>query len=393
MSLRTDFTHYVAQTSPAPLAFAPATAQGIYLMDDEGKRYIDIISGISVSNLGHGHAAIREAIHRQTDAYLHPMVYGEHIQTPQVAFAKRLVEHLPDPLEQVYFVNSGSEAIEGAMKLAKRVTGRHRIVAARGGYHGNSHATMALMDNQYYSEAYRPLSTGVQFIDLQVPDQLSTIDRQTACVVMETIQGAVGYHVPDKNMMQAIRKRCDEVGALLILDEIQAGLGRSGKLWGFQHMDIVPDILCLAKALGGGMPIGAFISSRSHMELFTKNPVLGHITTFGGHAVCCAAGLAAFEILIEHRYWEDAQRKGDIFKERLIHPRISHLSGIGLMMAINLKDSADVFPVVDKCFELRLLTDGFLHNLSAIRLTPPLIISDEEIKASCAIILKALDQL
>jgi acetylornithine/succinyldiaminopimelate/putrescine aminotransferase len=390
MAQESDFRKYVAQTSPEPLSLSPSRSEGIYIYGEDGRRYIDVISGISVSNLGHGQPAIREAIKAQTDQYIHSMVYGEHIQSPQVQFAKRLVQHLPNGMEQVYFVNSGSEAIEGAMKLAKRVTGRHRMVALRGGYHGNTHAALSLMDNPYYSDAYRPFVPGVRFIEPGDFDEIDVIDSSTAGVIMETIQGAMGYRVPDPAYIQAIRRRCAEVGALLILDEIQAGLGRSGKLWGFEHMGIIPDILCLAKALGGGLPLGAFISSRDHMMKLTHDPVLGHITTFGGHPVCCAAGLAAFNLLLKGRFWETAEEKGQLFRKYLQHPKISHISGIGLMMAVNLYQGDLVFPLINKCLDLGLLTDGFLHNLSAIRLAPPLIISEEEIKASCEIILKAV---
>ena len=393
MEEKTDFLKYVAQTSPAPLGFQPVSGNGVYLYDKDGKAYIDVISGISVSNVGHGQPEILAAIKSQTDSYLHSMVYGEHVQQPQVAFAKALIESLPNHLEQVYFVNSGSEAIEGAMKLAKRVTGRHRVVALRGGYHGNTHATMSLMDNPYYTQAYRPFVPGIQFIKPGNLIELDIIDDKTACVVLETIQGAMGYLVPDKSYLQALKKRCDQVGALLILDEIQAGLGRTGKLWGFEHMDIFPDILCLAKALGGGMPMGAFISSHDHMRHFTDNPVLGHITTFGGHPVCCAAGLAAFNILLSGELWLEAEQKGQLFRALLQHPSISHISGIGLMLAINLTDQSLVFPLIDECLTLGLLTDGFLHNLSAIRIAPPLTISKEEIKQSCDIFLQALQSL
>ena len=387
MGLYSEFKRYVAQTSPEPLGFIPAGAEGIYILDESGERYIDLISGISVSNLGHGQKEVQNAINSQVNRYLHSMVYGEHAQQPQVAFAKRLVEALPENLEQVYFVSTGSEAIEGAMKLAKRVTGRQRVMAIRGGYHGNTHATLSLMDNPYYTQAYRPFVPGIRFMEFEDYDDIYLIDNDTACVVMETIQGAMGYRVPSKEYVQAIRMRCTEVGALLILDEIQAGLGRSGRLWGYEHMEIVPDILCLAKALGGGLPLGAFISSRDHMEKLTHDPVLGHITTFGGHPVCCAAGLAAFDVLLENKYWETAEEKGRQFSVLEKHPAVSHLSGIGLMLALNLNDRSKVFPLIEACHENKLLTDGFLHNPEAIRIAPPLTITDEEIEVSCAILM------
>lgn len=393
MQINRDFLTYVAQTSPQPLGFEPGKSEGIYLFDLQGRRYIDLISGISVSNLGHGQKEIIEAIRSQSEKYIHSMVYGEHVQTPQVEFAKELVEHLPDGLDQVYFVSTGSEAMEGAIKLAKRVTGRVYVAAARGGYHGNTHAALSLMDNSYYSDAYRPIVPGTRFLEINNEEELHKIDTDTACVVMETIQGAMGYRVPDQSFMQALSARCKEVGALLILDEIQAGLGRSGKLWGFEHMGIVPDILCLAKALGGGLPLGTFISGRDYMKKLTHNPVLGHISTFGGHPVCCAAGLAAFRLLIKHKYWEFAEDKGQLFRKLLRHKHISHISGIGLMLAVNLKDEKMTFPLIDSCLKNMLLTDGFLHNLRAIRIAPPLTISEPEIEETCARFLDALDNL
>lgn len=391
--LRQAFHDYVGQTSPAPLGFEPLASTGVYITDHTGRKFIDLIAGISVSNLGHSQPRIVEAIQAQAQQYVHSMVYGEHIQTPQVMLAKKLADQLPDGLDQVYFVSTGSEAVEGAMKLAKRSTRRQAIVAFRGAYHGNTHATMSLMDNPYYTEAYRPFVPGIRFLEPGRLADLERIDETVACVVMETIRGAMGYRVPDRAFMQAVRRRCDEVGALLILDEIQAGLGRTGKLWGFEHFEIEPDIICLAKALGGGMPLGAFITSRERMKLLTDNPVLGHISTFGGNAVCCAAGLAAFDLLIEGRYWEEAERKGQLFRQRLNHPLISSISGIGLMLAVDLVDEKHVFPVIDACLHHGILTDGFLHNLSAIRIAPPLIISDEEIMKSCDLFLAALDDV
>lgn len=391
--LRDAFLDYVGQTSSAPLGFAPMSSHGIYINDHTGKKFIDLIAGISVSNLGHSQPRIVEAIQEQAAHYVHSMVYGEHIQSPQVLLAKRLADALPDGLDQVYFVSTGSEAVEGAMKLAKRTTGRQGVVAFRGAYHGNTHATMGLMDNPYYTEAYRPFVPGVRFLEANAIDQLQEIDESIACVVMETIRGAMGYRVPNKDFVRAVRHRCDEVGAILILDEIQAGLGRTGRLWGFEHFDVVPDILCLAKALGGGMPLGAFITDRAKMKLLTENPVLGHISTFGGNAVCCAAGLAAFNLLIEGRYWEEAEAKGAMFKSLADHPLVTDVSGIGLMLAVDLIDEKYVFPLIDACLHHGVLTDGFLHNLSAIRIAPPLTITPEEIQLSCDLVRKAMDDV
>ncbi len=393
MNDREKFIHFVGQTSPNPLCIEPVKAEGIYIIDVHGKRYIDLIAGISVSNVGHGHPMVISAIEKQAQAYLHSMVYGEHAQSPQISFAQALVDNLPENLQQVYFVNSGSEAVEGAIKLAKRVTGRHKVVAVRGGYHGNTQAAMGLMDNVYYNEAFRPLMPGIGFIDVDDISGLQNVGEDISCVIMETIQGAVGYRTPEAAFMKALRIRCNEVGALLVLDEIQAGLGRSGKLWGFEHIGITPDILCLAKALGGGMPLGAFIASRDHMTLLTHDPVLGHITTFGGHPVSCAAGKAAFDILTTQKLWKHAQAKGKQFIDLLGHGAIEKITGVGLMLAVHLKNEEWVRPILEDCLDKGLITDGFLHNAHAIRIAPPLTISEAEISESCDILLQAIEEV
>jgi len=299
LTLRQLFLANNAQTTDFPLLLEFERAEGVHLYDAEGKGYIDLISGIGVSNLGHSNPKVIQAIKDQVDRYMHLMVYGEYVQTPQVRFAQKLVSVLPDNLQAVYFVNSGAEAVEGALKLAKRYTGRQQIIACKNSYHGSTHGALSVMGNEDFKQAYRPLLPGVEFIRFNDIDDLQLITQQTACVIIETVQGEAGIRVPDLNYMQALRKRCDETGTLLILDEIQAAMGRTGKLFAFEHYGIVPDILLLAKALGGGMPIGAFVSSNQIMGALKENPMLGHITTFGGHPVCCAAGLAALEVLLD----------------------------------------------------------------------------------------------
>ena len=299
MNQRELFLRHVAQTSPTPLALEIVKAEGCILYDADGKEYLDLIGGISVANIGHRHPKVIEAIQKQLEAYLHIMVYGEFIETPQVQYAKLLTDHLPASLNSVYFTNSGTEATEGAMKLAKRVTGRTQIIAFNNSYHGSTQGALSVMGDEYWRNAFRPLLPDVLHLEYNSFESLNEITEQTACVIAETVQAEAGIIVPAKEWMQALRKKCTETGTLLILDEIQAGFGRTGKLWGFEHFDIVPDILLLGKALGGGMPLGAFIADKKLMDAFTNNPVLGHITTFGGHPVCCAAGMAAMKVLLE----------------------------------------------------------------------------------------------
>jgi acetylornithine/succinyldiaminopimelate/putrescine aminotransferase len=300
MNLRQLFLQHVAQTSPAPLALEIVKAEGCELADVAGKKYIDLIGGISVANIGHRHPEVVEAVKKQLDEYMHIMVYGEFVQSPQVQYAKLLTEHLPLTLNSVYFTNSGAEAVEGAMKLAKRVTGRTEIIAFESSYHGSTQGALSIIGDEYWRNSFRPLLPGIQHLNYNSFDDLEFITEQTACVIAETVQAEAGIITPQKEWLQALQKRCKEAGTLFILDEVQAGFGRTGKLWGFQHFDVVPDILLLGKALGGGMPLGAFIADKNLMEQLTDNPVLGHITTFGGHPVCCAAGMAAFKVLLEN---------------------------------------------------------------------------------------------
>lgn len=390
LTLRQLFLANNAQTTNFPLLLEFERAEGIYMYDNEGKAYIDLISGIGVSNLGHSNPYVINAIKEQLDKYMHLMVYGEYVQSPQVRFAEKLVSILPQNLQSVYFTNSGAEAVEGALKLAKRFTGRRQIIACHNSYHGSTHGALSVMGNEEFKQAYRPLLPGVKFIRFNHIDDLSLIDEQTACVIIETIQGEAGIRVPDVTYMQALRKKCDDTGTLLIFDEIQAAFGRTGKLFAFEHFGIVPDILLLAKALGGGMPIGAFIASDTIMSALKENPILGHITTFGGHPVCCAAGLAALEVLLNEDLYQQVAAKEALIRESLIHPAIKEIRGKGLMLAIELESFELNKNIIDRCISNGVITDWFLHCSNAMRIAPPLIITPDEIKKSCEIISEAI---
>jgi len=390
LTLRQLFLAYNAQTTNFPLLLEFERAEGVHLYDAKGKGYIDLISGIGVSNLGHSNPKVIQAIKDQVDKYMHLMVYGEYVQTPQVRFAEKLVSILPDNLQSVYFVNSGAEAVEGAMKLAKRYTGRQQIIACKNSYHGSTHGALSVMGNEDFKQAYRPLLPGVGFIRFNDIDDLQLITQQTACVIIETIQGEAGIRVPNLSYMQALRKRCDETGTLLILDEIQAAMGRTGKLFAFEHYGIVPDILLLAKALGGGMPIGAFVSSNQIMGALKENPMLGHITTFGGHPVCCAAGLAALEVLLDENLVDIVAEKEALMRSLLVHPVIKEVRGKGLMLAIELENFDINKKIIDRCIANGAITDWFLHCDNSMRIAPPLIITHQEIKKACEVIIEAI---
>jgi len=391
LTLRQLFLANNAQTTHFPLLLEFERAEGIYMYDSEGKAYIDLISGIGVSNLGHGNPYVINAIKQQLDKYMHLMVYGEYVQTPQVRFAEKLVSLLPENLQSVYFTNSGTEAVEGALKLAKRYTGRQQIVACHNSYHGSTHGALSVMGNEEYKQAYRPLLPGVNFVSFNNINDLDIINHQTACVIIETIQGEAGIRVPDVAYMQALQARCKQTGTLLILDEIQAAFGRTGRLFGFEHYGIVPDILLLAKALGGGMPVGAFIASNQIMSAFKENPILGHITTFGGHPVCCAAGLAALEVLLNENLCNQVAEKEALMRSLLIHPAIKEIRGKGLMLALELESFELNKNIIDRCIAKGVVTDWFLHCSNAMRLAPPLIITQEEIRKACAVILEAVE--
>ncbi|MES2268183.1 MAG: aspartate aminotransferase family protein [Bacteroidota bacterium] len=391
LTLRQLFLNNNAQTTHFPLLLEFERAEGVYMYDSRGKAHTDLISGIGVSNLGHSNPKVVQAIKDQVDKYMHLMVYGEYVQTPQVRFAEKLVSILPKTLNSVYFTNSGSEAVEGALKLAKRFTARQQIVAFNGSYHGSTHGALSVMGNEEYKQAYRPLLPGVNFINLNKLPDLELITDQTACVILETIQGEAGIRVPDVDYMQALRKRCTDVGALLILDEIQAAFGRTGKLFAFEHFDIVPDILLLAKALGGGMPVGAFVSSVNIMSAFKENPILGHITTFGGHPVCCAAGLAALDVLLDENLIPQVAEKEAIIRKHLTHPAIKQVRGKGLMLAAEFESFELNKKIIDTCIENGVITDWFLHCSNSMRLAPPLVITNRQLIDACNIITKAID--
>lgn len=392
-TLRQLFLAHVAQTSDFPMGLEIARGKGMFLYDKDDKPYMDMIAGIGVSSLGHCPPRVVEAVKNQAEQYLHTMVYGEFILTPQVKLAQLLANHLPDTLDSVYFVNSGTEAVEGAMKLAKRYTGRYEIIAAKYAYHGSSQGAASLMFPDDFNEPYRPLLPGIKHIDFNEDDAIPQITNQTAAVIIETVQGEWGLRPARTAWIQAIRKRCTEVGALLVLDEIQAGYGRTGHLWAFEAYAIVPDVLLLAKGMGGGMPIGAFIAKKEVMHTLAFDPILGHITTFGGHPVCTAAGLATLQQLLEEDLIAQVPAKEKLFLELLQHPRIVELRHVGLWLALELKDFDEVQKVIDHCVKEGLIIDWFLFNDRSLRIAPPLIINEEEIRWACAVILRGLDKL
>ena len=393
MNIRSQFLNHLAQTSDAPLALDIVKAQGNYLYDRAGKAYLDLIGGISVCNVGHTHPKVVAAIQKQAASYLHVMVYGELIQSPQVDYASQLAQLLPDPLSAVYFTSSGSEATEGAIKLARRVTGKVEIVAAHKSYHGSTLGALSVMGDEYWRNAFRPLMPGVWHHDYNSEAFLNAINEKTACVIIEAVQAESGVHMPDKEWMQALRKKCSALGALLIVDEIQTGFGRTGKMWGFEHSDIIPDIVLLGKSLGGGMPLGAFVASKEHMQQLTNNPVLGHITTFGGHPVSCAAGIAALEVLREEQLIEQIEEKSNLFVEALHHEKIKQVRSKGLLIAIELESNDLVLASIQGCLANNLFSDWFLFAPNCIRIAPPLTISLDEIRNACAAIKQVLSSL
>ena len=395
--LRKQFLRHVAQTSPAPQLIEVARAEGVYFYTPEGKRYYDLISGVSVNNVGHGNAAVVEAVQRQVADYMHIMVYGEMVERPQVEYARLLAETLPEPLDTVYFLNSGAEAVEGALKLAKRYTARTEMTSMRRAYHGSTHGAMSMMgapEGEEWKNAFRPLLPDTKAIRFNCFEDLEQITTRTACVLCEPVQGEAGVRPPEVGYLQALRERCDEVGALLIFDEIQMGMGRSGEMFAMQKYGVVPDIVCLAKAFGGGMPLGAFISSQKIMSTLTHDPVLGHITTFGGHPVCCAAGLAAMRYLIDNQVVEDVERKGAMYESLLQdHPAVKEIRRSGLLLAVELGESEKLYKIMDHFIEEGILSDWFLFCDTAFRISPPLVISDDEIRDSVRIIRRCLDRL
>lgn len=390
MNNRQLFLSHLAQTTDFPLLIEVEKAEGIYLFGPNGERYTDLISGIGVSNVGHRHPKVIEAIQAQLDKYLHLMVYGEYVQTPQTLLAKALCDTLPGQLDNVYLVNSGSEAVEGALKLAKRYTNRREIISCVNAYHGSSHGSLSVGGNEIFKRAYRPLLPGISHIRYGDRSDLEKITSQTAAVIIETIQGEAGIRVAEKEYFTALRRKCDDTGTLLILDEIQAGFGRTGKFWAFEHFDIVPDILVCAKGMGGGMPIGAFIANREVMGVFKNNPLLGHITTFGGHPVSAAASLATVQILLEENLIGQVETKAELFRSLLVHPKIKSIRNKGLMMAVEFESFEVLKPIIDRAIELGVITDWFLFCDDSMRIAPPLVITERQIRDACKTILEAI---
>jgi acetylornithine/N-succinyldiaminopimelate aminotransferase len=393
LTQRQLFINHLAQTSETPLALEIERAEGVYLTDISGKRYLDLISGISVSNIGHRHSSVIRAIHDQLDKYMHLMVYGEYIQGPQVRLSKFLATLLPNNLSSAYFVNSGSEAIEGAMKLAKRFTGRTEVISFKNAYHGSTQGSLSIMGNEEFKNAFRPLLPDTRQIEFNNFSQLIRITERTACVFVEPIQGEAGAIVPQGDFLKQVRQRCNATGTLLIADEIQTGFGRTGKLFAFEHYDFIPDILCVAKGMGGGMPIGAFISSKKIMNSLSVNPILGHITTFGGHPVCCAASHATIKVLLEEHLMEAVAEKEKLFRTLLIHPKIKSIHGKGLLLSVEFDSYDQNKLIIDNCIANGVITDWFLFNAHSMRIAPPLTITIDQIKEACDVILKSIDIL
>jgi len=391
LTLRQLFLANNAQTTNFPLLLEFERASGVYLYDKDNKPYIDLISGIGVSNTGHSHPQVIEAVKAQVDKYMHLMVYGEYVQSPQVKLAEKLVSLLPDELQSVYFVNSGAEAVEGAMKLAKRYTGRSQVLACYNSYHGSTQGALSIMGNEEYKQAYRPLLPDTGFIRFNELADLDLITNQTAAIFIETIQGEAGIRAPNAGYLQALSARCKATGTLLVLDEIQAAMGRTGALFAFEHYGIVPDILLLAKALGGGMPLGAFVAGKQIMDTLKENPMLGHITTFGGHPVCCAAGLAALEIILNENLIDTVAEKEALFRELLVHPAIKQVRGKGLMLAAEFESFDLNKRIIDRCIANGVITDWFLHCSNSMRIAPPLIITPNQIREACGVILEAVE--
>jgi acetylornithine/N-succinyldiaminopimelate aminotransferase len=393
MQLRRLFLQHMAQTSLEPLLLEIDKASGVYLYDKDGKKYLDLIAGISVSALGHCHPAVVQAVQEQAARYMHTMVYGEYVLSPQVMLAEFLCDILPEQLNSVYFVNSGAEATEGAMKLAKRYTGKTEIISCNGAYHGSTQGALSLMGNEMYKDRYRPLLPDTRQIRYNTPEDIALITSKTAAVFVEPVQAETGVTMPDKEWLIELRKRCTETGALLVFDEIQTGCGRTGRMFAFEHTDVQPDILLLAKGLGGGMPIGAFISNQWMMHALTYDPPLGHITTFGGHPVNCAAALATLQTLWHGSLICNVERKAALFLEKLQHPVIHHITHKGLLMALHIGDTSSVQRIIKYCLDNGVITDWFLYAPDCIRIAPPLIITEEEIEDACKVILQAMDSL
>ena len=391
--MKTDFFHYQAQTTPFAAGFEVEKAEGSYIFGKDGKKYLDFVAGVSANTLGHSHPKIVNAIKEQAEKYLHVMVYGEYAQEKPVALCKLLADSTPEPLEVTYLVNSGAEAIDGALKLAKRYTGREEIISMKNSYHGNTHGALSVSGNEYHKREFRPLLPMVSFINFNDEAEFSKITNKTACVIAETIQGAAGFLMPDQNYFKNLKNHCEKVGALLILDEIQPGFGRTGKLFSFEHYEMVPDILVMGKGMGGGVPVGAFMSSKEIMETLSRQPKLGHITTFGGNPLIAAASLATLEGVLESNLMKEVEEKEQLFRNLLVHPEILKINGKGLMLAVNLGTPDFTLEVAKRCMEKGLIVFWQLYNNEFLRISPPLNISFAEIKEGCEIILNVLDEM
>jgi acetylornithine/succinyldiaminopimelate/putrescine aminotransferase len=393
MTNRQLFLSHVAQTSPAPIGLEIVKAEGIKMWDVDGKEYIDLISGFSVCNIGHSNPAVIKAVKDQVDRYMHLIVYGEFIETPQVAYAKLLTDYLPSSLNSVYFTNSGAEATEGAMKLAKRVTGRSKIIACNKAYHGSTQGALSVMGDEYWRNAFRPLLPDIYHLDYNSQELIDCIDNSTGCVIIETVQAESGVKRPGEKWLKTLQAKCTEQGALLVFDEIQAGFGRTGSLWAFEQYNVIPDVLLLGKALGGGMPLGAFISSTERMNSLTNNPVLGHITTFGGHPVSCAAGLAAMKVLLESSWIKEVKAKEQLLLSQLPGDKIKSIQTAGLWAALEFENFDICKSIIDLCIENGIVTDWFLFAPACMRIAPPLLITDEEIRKTASVISSCINQI
>ena len=391
--MKNKFLKYQAQTSPYPLGMEVSHAIGTYIFDTNNKKYLDFVAGVSATSLGHQHPKVNQAIKDQLDKYSHVMVYGEYAQQPAVEYCKLLVANLPKNLNKVYLVNSGTEACEGALKLARRVTGRSQLISCHNAYHGNTMGAMSVMGFEERKQIFRPLIPDVDFITFNNEEDINKITSKTAGIILESIQGGAGFIEPKNDFLTKIKKRCDEVGALLILDEIQPGFGRTGKLFGFENYNVEPDVIIIGKGMAGGMPVGGFVANEKHMDLLGHDPKLGHITTFGGHPVIAAACLATLKEILEKEYAKKALAKEKIFRELLVHPLIEEVRGKGLMLAAMTKNAAVTNATIFKCQDKGLILFWLLFEECAIRITPPLTISEAEIREGCGIIIEALNEI
>lgn len=390
--MKQEFFKYQAQTTPYAAGFEVEKAEGSYIYGKDGRAYLDFVAGVSANTLGHSHPKVVNAIKEQADKYLHVMVYGEYAQEKPVELCRLLAEATPEPLEVTYLVNSGAEAIDGALKLAKRYTGREEIISMKNSYHGNTHGALSVSGNEFHKREFRPLLPMISFIEFNNEEEFSKITEKTACVIAETIQGAAGFLTPSQNYFKNLKKRCEEVGALLILDEIQPGFGRTGKLFSFEHYDMVPDILVMGKGMGGGVPVGAFMSSAEIMKSLQHSPKLGHITTFGGNPLIAAASFATLKEVLESSLMNEVEEKENLFRELLVHPKIKKVNGRGLMLAVELESPEYTLDVAKRCMEKGLIVFWQLYRNEFMRISPPLTISKEEIKKGCEIILEALNE-